>query len=162
MSIVHPHECSQLRTDKSYSNVLFSGFRIQTFAVYDVYSYRFWHHTKRQKKKTNPMIHRRQLLLLVKKSEMNFCMKAVFQDSPHFWSLITLKPWAAEYCRRPISWAWGLSGTKAELHNVLLSNQGSTYMSNCSTEWHQLWAAVSIYSSSVHHNKAKKNSSLLE
>lgn len=39
---------------------------------------------KGRKKKMNPMIHRRQLLLLIKKSEMNLYMKAVFQDSPHF------------------------------------------------------------------------------
>lgn len=39
---------------------------------------------KGRKKKTNPMIHRRQLLLLGKKSEVNICIKAVFQDSPPF------------------------------------------------------------------------------
>lgn len=154
MSIVHPHECSQLRTDESYCYVLGSGYKPLPYMTYNLTGSDMT--LKGRKKKPNPMIHRTQLLLLGKKSEMNICMKAVFQDSPHFWSLITLKPWAAQYCRRPISWARGLPGTKEELHNVLLSTQGSTYMNNCSTERHQLWAVVSIWSSSVHHNRAKK------
>lgn len=36
---------------------------------------------QKQNNNKKNMIHRRQLLLLVQKSEMNICTKAVFQDS---------------------------------------------------------------------------------
>lgn len=46
---------------------------------------------------------------------------------------------------------WDQSG----ISQRFIEHRGSTYVSNCSTEWHEQWAAVRICSSSVHHNRAK-------